>query len=74
MIAEAEAQTPIACPRTVFGKEAVIMARLCGIISAAPIPCTSRAPMSIFMPGASAQATEANVKIRMPIRKTRRRP
>jgi hypothetical protein len=74
VIAEAAAQRPIARPRTVFGKEAAMMARLCGIMSAAPTPCTRRAPMSIVRLGAKAQAAEANVKIAMPIRKTRRRP
>ena len=77
----AEASPAIAphAPSAVFrslpsGKLVVRIYSVAGSIIAAPNPCTSRAPMSIVMLGASAQATEANVKITMPIRKTRRRP
>src|SRR5260370_9577302 len=61
--------------RAVAGwRVASMMARLAGIISAPPIPCTARAAMSHPMPGAAAHATEARVNQLSPARNTRRRP
>jgi len=38
-----------------------MIARLAGVISAPPIPCTARAAMSHPMPGAAAHSTGARV-------------
>ena len=45
-----------------------------GFISAAPAPCTTRAPISISPLVASPQASEASVKIVRPTTKISRRP
>jgi hypothetical protein len=50
-----------------------MIARLAGVISAPPMPCTARAAMSHSMPGAAAHSTEARVNQPRPIRNTRRR-
>ncbi|SKY08569.1 Uncharacterised protein [Mycobacteroides abscessus subsp. abscessus] len=39
-------QTPIAAPRFSGGKMRVIMAIVCGVINAAPTPCSPRAAIS----------------------------
>jgi hypothetical protein len=73
-IAETPAQIPIAMPRWCGGKVAEMIERVAGIISAAPTPCTVRAPISVSPEVASPQASDERVKIASPIRKTRRRP
>ena len=45
-----------------------------GFISAAPTPCTARAPIRKPAVGASPQASEESVKIAIPTMKMRRRP
>ena len=74
VIADAAAQVPIARPRTDFGKHDVMIARLCGTSSAAPIPWIARAAISRPTLGATAQASEATVKTTMPMMKISRRP
>ena len=74
LIALAPAQVPIAAPRSSGGNAAEMMARLCGTIIAAPIPCTSRAAISASTPGASAQPSEASAKTPVPSRNSRSRP
>jgi hypothetical protein len=66
------AHVPMACVRSPGWRVASIMARLAGVISAPPIPCTARAAMSQPMPGAAAHATEARVNQLNPARNTRR--
>jgi hypothetical protein len=51
-----------------------MIARLAGVISAPPTPCTARAAMSQPMPGAAAHSTDARVNQVSPARNTRRRP
>ena len=64
--AETPAQMPIAVPRCRAGKVAVMIESVAGIISAAPTPCTTRAPISISGPVASPQASDAAVKTARP--------
>ena len=45
--AETPAQMPIAVPRSRGGKVAAMIESVAGFISAAPAPCSTRAPMSI---------------------------
>jgi hypothetical protein len=54
--------------------EASIKARLPGINSAPPIPCTSRARIKTLPLGARPQPSDATVNITNPTRNTRRRP
>jgi hypothetical protein len=61
-------------PRFSSEKEALMIAREPGIISAPPIPWTVRAAMSCPELGASPHHTEATVKRATPTMKTRRRP
>jgi hypothetical protein len=61
--AETPAQIPIAMPRSRGGKVAVMIDRVAGFISAAPMPCTVRAPMRTSGPVASAQARDDTVKM-----------
>jgi hypothetical protein len=68
------AHVPIACVRSPGWKVASMIARLAGVISAPPTPCTARAAMSHPMPGAAAHNTEARVNQPRPARNTRRRP
>ncbi len=68
------AHVPIARVRSPGWKVASMIARLAGVISAPPIPCTARAVMSHPMPGAAAHSTEARVNQLSPARNTRRRP
>ena len=65
---------PIACVRSPGWKAASMIARLAGVISAPPIPCTARAAMSHPMLGAAAHSTDAAVNQPSPARNTRRRP
>ena len=53
---------PIAAPRRSGGKAALSSARPSGISSAAPAPCTARAPISQPTLGASAQAADDRAK------------
>ena len=66
--APAAAQVPTARPRASPLNPAPRRARLAGISRAAPIPCAARAASSQAKPGASAQASEAALKIAMPAR------
>jgi hypothetical protein len=64
------AHVPIACVRS----PGAMVARLAGVISAPPIPCTARAAMSQPMLGAAAHSTDAAVNQLSPARNTRRCP
>ena len=55
-------QAPIARARSAGRKLASMSARLPGVSSAPPIPCSSRAPISSSAVGATAQSSEATVK------------
>jgi hypothetical protein len=68
------AHVPIARVRSPGWNAASMIARLAGVISAPPTPCTARAAMSQSMPGAAAHSTDAAVNQLNPARKTRRRP
>ena len=72
--ADTPAQIPIACPRCFGGKVATMMESDAGFMSAAPAPCTARAPIRKPALGASPQASEESVKIASPTTKIRRRP
>ena len=65
---------PIAWPRSFGGNVAVMIDSVAGFISAAPTPCTARAPMRKPAVEASPQASDERVKIASPITKIRRRP
>ena len=67
-------QMPITVPRRAGGKADVRMVRLTGMTTAAPIPWTARAAISIPADGARAQAADAAVKVASPTAKSRRRP
>ena len=56
----------IARPRSVDGKIRVMTAIVCGVISAAPKPCTTRATMSISTVEVRPHHSEARVKIVRP--------
>ena len=68
------AHVPMACVRSPGWRAASMIARLAGVISAPPMPCTARAAMSQPMPGAAAHSTDAAVNQPSPARNTRRRP
>jgi hypothetical protein len=65
------AHVPIARGRSPGAKAASMMARLAGVISAPPMPCTARAAMSHPMPGAAAHSTDATVNQPRPARNAR---
>src|ERR1700722_5593200 len=65
---------PIARPRSVPGNEALITARLPGISSAAPIPCTARVNISQLIDGETPQPPDASANRTTPQTKTLRRP
>ena len=67
-------QAPIALPRSSGRKEACRMARLPGVSSAAPTPCSARAPIRTGAFGAMPHRPEAMANHTTPIRKTRFRP
>ena len=67
-------QAPIAAARSVGRKLASIIARLPGVSSAPPTPCSMRAKTSAVALGAIAQRSEATVNRATPITNTRRRP
>ncbi len=73
-IAETPAQIPIAIPRCRGGNVAVMIESVAGFISAAPMPCTVRAPISRPAPFASPHASDEPVKTTRPTMKIRRRP
>jgi len=56
------------------GKVTAISDRAAGAASAAPVPCSTRAVISIQDWVASPPSSDAMVKIAMPARSTRRRP
>ncbi len=59
---------PMAAPRLSGGKVRVMTAMVCGVISAAPRPCTARAAISISMVPDSPHHSEARVNTDRPIR------
>ena len=65
--AETPAQMPIAWPRCRGGNVAVMIESVAGFISAAPMPCTARAPIRKPAFGASPQASDESEKIARPI-------
>ncbi len=72
--ADTPAQIPIAVPRCFGGKVATMIDSVAGFMSAAPTPCTARAPMRKPALDASPQASDDRVKITRPMTKMRRRP
>ena len=64
--AETPAQMPIAWPRSFGGNVAVMIDSVAGFISAAPTPCTARAPIRKPAFGARPQASEASVNTTRP--------
>lgn len=60
--------SPIAAPRRFGGKVRVMTAMVWGVISAAPMPWTARAMISISSVPDRPQAREASVKITSPMR------
>ena len=73
-VAETPTQIPIAVPRCRGGNAAVMIDSVAGFMSAAPTPCTTRAPIRKSALGASAHASEEPAKTASPATKTRRRP
>jgi hypothetical protein len=65
---------PIAAPRSSVTNDAEMIARLPGVRSAAPMPCSPRAATSISIDGASAHSTDAVANHATPITYTLRRP
>ena len=72
--ADAPDHSPMAPPRSPAGNAALIIAKLPGVRSAPPTPCTARAAMSCPTLGASPHHTEAAVKTTTPTKNTRLRP
>ncbi len=67
-------QAPIARARSAGRKLDSIIARLPGVSSAPPTPCSSRAPTSASALGATAQSSDATVNHATPTTNMRRRP
>ena len=67
-------QAPIARARSSGANDAWIIARLPGVSSAPPTPCSARAAISSGAVGASPQSSDASANQTTPITKTRRRP
>ena len=65
---------PIAWARSSGRNEACRMARLSGVSSAAPTPCSARARMSTVALGAMPHTSEAAANHSTPTMKLRRRP
>ncbi len=65
---------PMAFPRCLASKDALMMARLPGTRRAPPIPWTARAIISEVVLGESPHHTEATAKITTPMAKMRRLP
>jgi hypothetical protein len=72
--AEVPAQMPIAVPRWRGGKVAAMIESVAGFISAAPAPCTTRAPISSSPLDARPQTSDDSVKTASPMTNIRRRP
>jgi hypothetical protein len=72
--AEKADHRPIARLRTSVGNEALISARLPGMRSAPPRPCSARAAIRWPMVGANPHQSDANAKIATPEANTRTRP
>ena len=62
---------PIAGPRLAGGNRCVMNASVCGVISAAPRPCTARAVISISTLPDRPHHSEAPVNTTSPARNTR---
>ena len=60
--------TAIAVPRWCGGKTRVMTVMVCGVISAAPSPCTTRAAMSSSIVVVRPHPRDARVKTTSPIR------
>ena len=60
--------SPMAAPRRSGGKVRVMTAMVCGVMSAAPSPCTARATISSSSVPESPHHREASVKITRPMR------
>ena len=67
-------QAPIARERSSVANDACRIARLPGVSSAPPMPCTARAAINTSMFGAAAQASDAIANQATPSSKIRRRP
>ena len=67
-------QAPIAGARSSWTKAPWIIARLPGVSSAPPTPCSTRAAISTSGFGASPHSSEASANQIVPITKIRRRP
>ena len=65
---------PTARLRSSDRKQAAISARLPGVRSAPPIPCSTRAAIGRPMLGATPQSTDATANHVVPMTKMRRRP
>ncbi len=72
--AETPAQMPIAIPRWAGGNVAAMIESVAGFMSAAPMPWTIRAAMSMSPLVASPQASDESVKSASPRTKMNRRP
>ncbi len=67
-------QAPMARARSSVANDACRIARLPGVSSAAPTPCTARAAMRVSTFGAIPHSSEASANQATPTTKTRRRP
>src|SRR5262245_2229738 len=67
-------QAPIAFPRSLGANDASRIARLPGVSSAAPTPCSARAAISTGAVGARPHSREAMANHTTPMTNTRRRP
>ena len=67
-------QAPIAAERSSGWNVVSMIARLPGVSSAAPMPCSALATISAGLVGAMAQIRDATPNQTMPITNVRRRP
>ena len=67
-------QAPMAPPRSCSAKDACRIARLPGVSSAPPTPCSARAAMSTATFGASPHSSDAIANQTVPITNILRRP
>ncbi len=65
---EVAPQRPMAAPRLFGGNVRVMTAIVCGVMRAAPSPCTARNAMSAPSVGDRPHASEASVKTASPMR------
>ena len=72
--AETPAQVPIALPRSAAGKALVTIESVAGIISAAPMPWTTRLAISIVGSWREARGRRGQARRSTPSRNIRRRP